>query len=240
MAPAAPPTTGELDAARAAQAEAARRYRESLDALLPLHEAAEQRAAAEVERRRELVERGLIARAAASASARALVEAREKATRTRAAIREADELVAEAEAAREIAVWPTPAPGETQERPSLIRFAGVGRWSLAAVPTLERFFATRFGHPLPVSALGQTPAHDRLGFDHRNALDVAVHPDSAEGRALLDYLRAHGIPFLAFRAARSGMATGAHIHVGAPSARFGALQESPHTPRPVANAGKTK
>ena len=189
MAPAAPPIAGELDAARAAQAEAARRYRESLDALLPLHEAAEQRAAAEAERWRALLGQGLIARA-------------------------------DAEAARELAALPPPAPGETQERPSLIRFAGGGRWSLAAVPTLERFFATRFGHPLPVSALGQTAAHDRLGFDHRNALDVAVHPDSAEGRALLDYLRAHGIPFLAFRAARSGMATGAHIHVGEPSGRL--------------------
>jgi hypothetical protein len=219
-APAAPPATGELDAARAAQAEAARRYRESLDALLPLHEAAEQRAAAEAERQRELLERGLIAAADVEAAARALAEARERATRTRAAIREADALVADAEAARELAALPPPAPGETQERPSLIRFAGVGHWSLAAVPTLERFFATRFGHPLPVSALGQTAAHDRLGFDHRNALDVALHPDSVEGRALMDYLRAHGIPFLAFRAARSGMATGAHIHVGEPSGRL--------------------
>jgi hypothetical protein len=176
------------------------------------------------------VERGLIARADAEAAARTLVEARERATGTRAAIREADELVAEAEAARELAALPTPAPGETQERPSLIRFAGVGRWSLVAVPTLARFFASRFGHPLPVSALGQTPAHDRLGFDHRNALDVAVHPDSAEGRALLDYLRGHGIPFLAFRAARSGMATGAHIHVGAPSSRVGGSAAPPKPP----------
>jgi hypothetical protein len=217
VAPAAPSTAGELEAARAAQAEAARRYRESLDALLPLHEAAEQRAAAEAERRRALLAQGLIAHADAEAAARTLVEARETATRTRAAIREADALVADAEAARELAALPPPVPGETQERPSLIRFAGVGRWSLVAVPALERFFATRFGHPLPVSALGQTAAHDRLGFDHRNALDVAVHPDSPEGRALLDYLRAHGIPFLAFRAARAGMATGAHIHVGQPS-----------------------
>ena len=50
-----------------------------------------------------------------------------------------------------------------------------------------------------MSALGQTPTHDRLGFDHRNAVDVAVHPDSVEGRALLDHLRDQGIPFLAFR-----------------------------------------
>jgi hypothetical protein len=120
----------------------------------------------------------------------------------------------------QIAALPRPAPGETQERPALIRYAGSGsRWSLAAVPALGRFFAGRFGRPLPISALGQTTAHDRLGFDHHNAVDVAVHPDSAEGRALMTHLRAHGIPFLAFRAARTGIATGAHVHVGEPSAR---------------------
>ncbi len=134
-------------------------------------------------------------------------------------MREADALVADAEAAREIAALPVPAPGETQEAPALIRFAGVGRWSLAALPALERFFGGRFGHALPISALGQSTAHDRLGFDHRNALDVAVHPDSVEGRALMDYLRSNGIPFLAFRAPRAGVATGAHIHVGEPSGR---------------------
>jgi hypothetical protein len=51
---------------------------------------------------------------------------------------------------------------------------------------------------------------------------VALHPDSAEGRALMDYLRRRGIPFLAFRGARAGVATGAHIHVGEPSERLAA------------------
>ena len=69
--------------------------------------------------------------------------------------------------------------------------------------------------------MGQTSLHDRLGFDHRNAVDVAVHPESAEGRALLGYLRARGIPFLAFRGPVAGASTGAHVHVGAPSARTG-------------------
>jgi hypothetical protein len=230
------PAAADLDAARAAQAEAARRYRESLDALLPLHEAAAARAADDAERRRALLAGGLIARADLHTAERALARARETAERTRVAIREADGLVAEAEAAREIAALPPPAPGETQERPSLIRYAGVGgRWSLAAVPVLERFFAGRFGHPLPISALGQTAVHDRLGFDHRNALDVAVHPDSAEGRTLIAHLRASGIPFLAFRAARAGAATGAHVHVGDPSARIaGAVSmvvDGPEEPR---------
>ncbi|HEY7141462.1 MAG TPA: hypothetical protein VIE44_15265, partial [Methylomirabilota bacterium] len=71
------------------------------------------------------------------------------------------------------------------------------------------------------SAMGQTPLHDRLGFDHRNAVDIAVHPDSNEGHALLDHLRSRGTPFLAFRGPVAGASTGAHVHVGAPSPRTG-------------------
>jgi len=60
----------------------------------------------------------------------------------------------------------------------------------------------------------------RLGFDHRNSVDVAVHPDSVQGKALTEYLRGNGIPFLAFRSAIRGVATGAHIHIGNPSHRL--------------------
>jgi hypothetical protein len=217
-----PAATDDLEAARAAQAEAARRYRGSLETLLPLQESALERAGAEAERRRTLLGLGLIARTELEAAEQVEAGAREAVSRTRASLREADGLVAEAEAAGEVAALPPPAVGELRESPSVIHYAGAGggRWSLAAVPALERFFAHRFGQPLPISALGQTPAHDRLGFDHRNALDVAVHPDSREGRALMEHLRAHGIPFLAFRAARPGMATGAHVHVGEPSVRL--------------------
>jgi hypothetical protein len=220
--PAAPPSTpsAELEAAHAAQVLAARRYRESLEALLPLQAAAVERAAAEAARRRALRAQGLIAAVDAEDAERALAGARATAERTRAAIDEAGALEVEAQAARELAALPPPAAGETQEGPTLIRHQGRARFSLAAIPALERFFAARFGHPLPVSARGQTPAHDQLGFDHRHALDVAVHPDSVEGRALLEHLRAEGIPFLAFRSARPGVATGAHVHIGDPSARI--------------------
>ena len=51
------------------------------------------------------------------------------------------------------------------------------------------------------------------------ALDVAVHPDTAEGRALMAYLRAASISFIAFRSAVPGAATGAHIHIGPASHR---------------------
>ncbi len=103
---------------------------------------------------------------------------------------------------------------------ALVLYAGTSDWSLADAETVQEFFATRFGRPLPVSAWGQTAVHDRLGLDHRQALDVAVHPDSREGRALMAFLRKEGIPFVAIRARVKGSATGAHIHVGQASERI--------------------
>jgi hypothetical protein len=73
---------------------------------------------------------------------------------------------------------------------------------------------------LPISAFGQTKVHDRLGLDHRTAIDVAVHPDSAEGHWLMQYLRQAGFPFIGVRGEVSGSSTGAHIHVGAASPRM--------------------
>lgn len=92
-------------------------------------------------------------------------------------------------------------------------------WSLKQARGIETYFYQTFGHNLPVSAFGQTATHDRLGFDHRDAMDIAVHPDSIEGKALINYLRRSHIPFIAFRSAVARAATGAHIHVGRPSRR---------------------
>ena len=218
---AAPPATGEIEAARAAQAAAARNYRESLEALLPYREAAVERAETRLARDRELLERGVVAVADVTASERALEAARAARDKTRAEIVQAAALVVEAEAARELASLPPAAPGQLRVGPTTIRHDGRAPWSLAQLPALERFFSERFHRPLPVSARGQTPVHDRLGLDHHEALDVAVHPDSPEGRALMEYLRARSIPFLAFRAALPGAATGAHVHVGRPSPHAG-------------------
>ena len=84
---------------------------------------------------------------------------------------------------------------------------------------IKRLIISQFGRTLPISAFGQTGFHDRLRFDHRNAVDVALHPDSPGGRVLLNKLRIMGVPFIAFRHAVPGIATGAHIHVGKPSKR---------------------
>jgi hypothetical protein len=51
-------------------------------------------------------------------------------------------------------------------------------------------------------------------------MDVGLHPDSAEGRALIEFLRNESIPFLAFRGPIPGVATGPHIHIGNRSPRI--------------------
>jgi hypothetical protein len=91
---------------------------------------------------------------------------------------------------------------------------------LAEVEKIEKFFSSTFGRRLPISALGQTATHDRMRFDHRNSVDVALNPESTEGQSVLRYLRQAGIPFIAFRGAVAGAATGAHIHIGKPSPRL--------------------
>jgi hypothetical protein len=87
------------------------------------------------------------------------------------------------------------------------------------VGDIKSFFLSKFGNTLPISAFGQTALHNRLRFDHRNAIDIAVHPDSLQGRILISQLRKFGVPFIAFRSAVRGSATGPHIHVGMPSHR---------------------
>ncbi|HEY6244184.1 MAG TPA: hypothetical protein VIX17_09570 [Pyrinomonadaceae bacterium] len=94
------------------------------------------------------------------------------------------------------------------------------RWSLADSKKVETFFFNRFGRPLPTSAFGQSDIHDRWGLDHRQGMDVGLHPDSPEGIALVDFLKTEKIPFLVFRHAIPGVATGPHIHIGFPSHRY--------------------
>jgi hypothetical protein len=97
---------------------------------------------------------------------------------------------------------------------------GNGKWKLSDAGKVEEFFVAKFKKPLPLSAFGQSDLHTRWGWDHRNGMDVGLHPDSAEGRALIEFLRNESIPFLAFRGAVPGVATGPHIHVGNRSPRI--------------------
>ncbi len=140
---------------------------------------------------------------------------------TRRAIAEADHAMVEATTARAVAALAPLGRGGYEQTATLIRYNGPTAWSLkTGAAKIEQFFITRFGRPLPVSAYGQTALHDRMGLDHRDALDVAVHPDSPEGRALMEYLREAGIPFIAAWGVVPGATSGAHIHVGQPSPRI--------------------
>lgn len=96
---------------------------------------------------------------------------------------------------------------------------GSGTWRISDSVKVKSFFQERFGRSLPLGAFGQSDLHTRWGLDHRNGMDVSLHPDSAEGRALISFLRIEGIPFLAFRGPIPGVSTGPHIHVGNPSSR---------------------
>jgi hypothetical protein len=94
-----------------------------------------------------------------------------------------------------------------------------GKWRLADAIKVEQFFASKFKRPLPLTAYGQSDLHTRWGLDHRNGMDVGLHPDSTEGRALIEFLRTESIPFLVFRGPVPGVATGPHIHIGNRSSR---------------------
>lgn len=208
---------------RAKLIDATKEYQASLEKLLAMLEGEEKRAADLVEKRRALLEQGVIAKRELEESERALAEARSKVEGTRKSIGESEQLLTEAIAAEQLAKLPVEPPSSFNTYPSnviLIRYTGTSHWALTDAAKVDAFFRATFGRPLPVSAFGQTATHNQLGFDHREAIDVALHPDSAEGRAVMDYLRAQGIPFIAFRGPLSGSATGAHIHIGQPSHRI--------------------
>ena len=175
----------------------------------------------------QLYNEGLIARVEFEKAQNELADARAKVTETENEIASSTKLAAEIKKASELAKL-----GQTTKlvKPVLkaINTSGAtvlrsttGNWSLVNLSQVQQFFSQTFGHALPVSTLGQSATHNRMGWDHRNSVDIGIHPDSQEGRALMSYLQLSGIPFLAFRAAVAGVSTGPHIHIGFPSHRLG-------------------
>jgi len=195
-------------------------YRESLEKLLELQRQDEARAAETVGKRKELLALGVIAKRELEDSERALAEAQGKVSETTKRIADVDNLVAEVNTAEELAKTSAERPGLYRSAGLVIRYAGASRWALGDIAKVDAFFRLKFTRPLPVSAVGQTVTHNQLGFDHREAIDVALHPDSAEGQALIGYLTSQGVSFIAIRGAIPGSATGAHIHIGPPSKRI--------------------
>ena len=195
--------------------------KESLERLLALNEQEAERAARQVELRAPLRAKGYVSRLEFEDSERALAAAQTAVEETRRQLARTDMTIAEVNARAQLGGLAALATGAYHEDGELLLYYG-GVWSLADAGKIETFFAQRFGRLLPVSARGQTALHSQMKFDHSNAMDVALHPDSSEGRALIEYLRKAGIPFVAFRDRARGASTGAHIHIGRPSLRLAA------------------
>lgn len=194
-------------------------YQKSLEKLAELYRADITKAKELQEKREKLFADGIIAKKTLDESKEALKQAQNRLAQLDDQIKESDVLLSEAEAAKQLALNP-PKQTESHYTSGLIRYSGATQWKIQDTVKLETFYQGKFHRALPISARGQTSVHDRLGFDHTNSIDVALSPESAEGQALMNFLRSNGIPFLAFSHAVTGAATGAHIHVGKPSSRL--------------------
>ena len=194
-----------------------RNSRAGAEKLIVLREEQAKKLTEEYGKRRQFYDDGLVSKAELNQSLRSLEEAIARLKEAKRWLTDQDIAITEASMSNELLDSKSPGIGAYSETGSLIRFNGDRVWSIADAPKIENFFFETFGRGLPVSALGQTGIHDRLQFDHRNAMDVALHPDSREGRSLVFHLRQSRIPFIAFRNAVPGSSTGAHIHIGRPS-----------------------
>ncbi len=188
--------------------------------LLAAYEQEQSKLRTAVIKQRKLYRDGEIAKSEVIKAERAFVAVLVRIQDVRRLLSETEIAIAETEMKDEsspIAVLSFDRSGQTDAAPA---YRQGDLWSLKQAQNIETYFYQTFGHNLPVSAFGQTATHDRMGFDHRDAMDVALHPDSAEGKALINYLRRSHIPFMAFRSAAARAATGAHIHIGRPSRKM--------------------
>ena len=220
----APPPRDELTKLREEFVKLTNETKAGLEKLVVIYEGEVTKAEAEVSKSKKLYEEGLIARAKVEENERTLASAREKVTATRKQITDADAQVAsilvESEAEKTIAKNLRLARQSLVRTTAFIRYNGTSGWGLGDAYKVQRFFSDTFKRELPIAVFGQGAIHDRWRLDHHNAMDISLHPDSAEGQALLSFLEKNGIPFLAFRSAIPGTATGPHIHIGRPSHRY--------------------
>jgi hypothetical protein len=174
----------------------------------------------EVIRQRKLFQDGQISKDDVLETERLFVAALARVHALRESVVETDIAITEAVWGEKVLRMPVLPLNGYSETPEVARFNGGFKWSLKEASHIERFFSQKFGRSLPIAAKGQSATHNRFGFDHRDAMDVALHPDSPEGKALINQLRKAGIPFIAFRNAIPGTSTGPHIHIGKPSGRI--------------------
>jgi hypothetical protein len=221
---AAPSPPTELTKLREEYIRLTNEYKAGLGKIIPYQESEVKKAEEKLEQTKKLYAEGLIARAHVEENERALQIAKQKLADTNRQIANADEqiagIVVETAADEEIAKNLHLAKQSLVRTASFTRYTGAGVWNLGEAWKIQRFFSDTFNKQLPIAVFGQGAIHERWRLDHRNAMDIQLHPDGVEGRALLDFLQRNGIPYSAFRSAIPGTATGPHIHIGSPSHRY--------------------
>ena len=221
-APAPPPS--ELSKLREEFIKATNEYKSSLGKLLPYYESNLKKAEEKFETSKKLLAEGLIPRTQVEENERALALAKEKIDETNRQMASAEAQIAgvlvETAANEEINKNLRLAKQRLVRTAAFTRYTGAGGWNIGEAYKIQRFFSDTFNKQLPIAVFGQGAIHDRWRLDHHNAMDIQLHPDGVEGRALLDFLQKNGIPYLAFRSAIPGTATGPHIHIGRPSHRY--------------------
>jgi Outer membrane efflux protein len=217
-------TTNQLSKLREEFVEATKNFKASLERLRAAYEKNVTSAESRLAQSRTLYAEGLISKKELDESEHILAEAKNKVAQVQQQLETAETQIAntliEAQAESKMSALPKVRKGALVTTTSYIRYNGTASWLLSDAWKVQRFYLDTFHRPLPIGVFGQGAIHDRWRLDHRNAIDVSVHPDGAEGKALINFLRANGIPFLAFREAIPGTATGPHIHVGRPSHRY--------------------
>lgn len=221
-APVQPPS--ELTKLRDEYIKATNEYKASLGKLLPFYENEVRKAEEKLEQGKKLFAEGLIPKTQVEENERALAVAKQKIAETNRSMASADEQIAgvlvETAANEQIAKNLRLAKNSLVRTAAYTRYTGAGGWNLGDSWKVQRFFYDTFQKQLPIAVFGQGAIHDRWRLDHHNAMDIQLHPDGVEGRALLEFLQKNGIPYLAFRSAIPGTATGPHIHIGRPSHRY--------------------
>ena len=222
--PAPPEPQTELTRLREEFVKATNDYKASLEKLLAIYEGNVKKAEEKVTVSNKLLAEGLIARAQVEESEHQLALEKQKVEDTRRQMTNADAQVAgvfvEKEADEEISRSLRLAKQSLIRTSSFTRYTGSRGWNLSDAWKIQRFFSDTFNKQLPIAVFGQGAIHERWHLDHRNAMDIQLHPDGVEGRALLNFLQKNGIPYSAFRSAIPGTATGPHIHIGSPSHRY--------------------
>lgn len=217
-------SVNELAKLREQFAAATQDYKSSLEKLLAIYAKNIKRAEDKLAVSQKLFAEGLIARTQVEEYERAVANEKDKLAETQRQMGSADtqvaEMLVEAKAFERMAKSLRMAKGSLARTTAMIRYQGTGGWALNDSWKVQKFFSETFNKALPIAVFGQGPIHDRWRLDHRNSMDISLHPDGAEGQALMRFLQKNGIPFLAFREAIPGTATGPHIHIGRPSHRY--------------------